>query len=66
MSDTFKFKIKSTRGNKYVQLFSNPASFTYVVPITSKSNADGALDKFIHHIGIKSEILTDGALELHK
>ena len=31
----------------------------------SKSDANEALDKFIHHIGVPSEILTDGALELH-
>ena len=65
-SDTFKFKIKSTRNNQYAQLFTNRANFTYVVPISAKSEANNALDKFIHHIGVPGEILTDGAQELHK
>ena len=34
--------------------------------MSPKSDANEALDKFIHHIGVPSEILTDGPLELHK
>ena len=65
-SDTFKAKIKSTRGNLYAQLFCNRGNFTHVVPIPTKSSANAALDQFLHHIGIPNEMLTDGALELTK
>ena len=60
------FKIKGTRGNMYAQLFANPANFTYAVPMSLKSSVDDILDKYIHRIGIPSEILMDGALELHR
>ena len=65
-SDTFKANILYTRGSLYDQLFCNRGKFTHVVPISTKSNANAALDKFIHHIGVPNELLTDGALELTK
>ena len=37
-SDTFKAKIRSTRGNLYAQLFCNRGNFTHVVPIPKKSS----------------------------
>ena len=66
LSDAFKFKIKLPRANQCAQLFTNRADFTYAVPLPVKSEANNALYKFIHHIGVTSEILTDVAQELHK
>lgn len=63
-SDTFKSNVESTRGNTYVQLFSNRGKFTSCYPIKSKSHAHHALDRFLHEVGIPSELLTDGAKEL--
>ena len=65
-SDTFKSNVESTRGNTYIQLFSNRGNYTRCYPINAKSKADHALDRFLHEVGIPTEILTDGALELTK
>ena len=65
-SDTFKSNVLSTRGNKYVQLFSNRANYVSCYPMKAKSDASHALDRFIHDVGIPTEILTDGAGELTK
>ena len=65
-SDTFKANILSTQGSLYSQLFCNRGNFTHVVPISAKSDANAALDKFIYHIGVPNKLLTDGALELTK
>ena len=64
-SDTFKMNVKSTRGNTYVQLFTNKASFIQSYPMKSKSHANHALDRFIHEIGVPRSLMTDGAKELH-
>ena len=34
--------------------------------IPAKSDVNAALDKFIHHISVPNELLTDGTLELTK
>ena len=62
-SDTFKGKIPSLRGNKYVQLFVNRANFTRSYPMISRSHAPQALDRFFHEVGLPSEMLTDNAPE---
>ena len=64
-SDTFKMNVKSTRGNNYVQLFTNKASFIQGYPMKSKSHANHALDRFIHEVGVPRSLMTDGAKELH-
>ena len=64
-SDTFKANVVSTRGNKYFQLFCNRGNFTTGTPIQRKGMASEALDKLIHNIGVMTEMLTDGAKELH-
>ena len=63
-SDTFKSNVKSTRGNTYTQLFCNRANFVRCYPMKSKSHAHHALDRFIHEVGIPTELTTDGAKEL--
>ena len=47
-------------------MFCDVSNFTYVVPISAKSDTNAALDKFIHHIGVPNKLLTDGALKLTK
>ena len=64
-SDTFASNVTSTRGNKYFQLFANRGNFAIGTPITKKSKAPEALDRFLHDVDIPSELLTDGAKELH-
>ena len=63
-SDTFKSNVESTRGNKYIQLFSNRGNYATCYPIKTKAHAHHALDRFLHDVGIPTEMLTDGALEL--
>ena len=63
-SDTFKSNVISTRGNEYVQLFSNRGNYTKCYPLKSKSHAHHALDRFLHEVGIPTEMLTNGAQEL--
>ena len=63
-SDTFKANVTSTRGNKYTQLFCNRGNFVKAYPMKSKSHAHHSLDRFLHEIGVPTEILTDGAKEL--
>ena len=63
-SDTFKTKIKSLRGSQYFQLFCNDGAFTKVYPLIGRRDAHLALNKFLHEIGIPSELHTDGAGEL--
>ena len=63
-SDTFKSNVTSLRGNKYVQLFTNRGNFTQCYSIKEKGHAHHALDRFIHDVGMPTEMLTDGAREL--
>ena len=63
-SDTFQSNVESTRGNTYVQLFSNRGNYTSCYPMKSKAHAHHALDRFLHDVGVPTEILTDGAKEL--
>jgi len=63
-SDSFSSKVKSLRGNNYVQLFCNRANFVRSYPIKLKSHAYHSLDRFIHEVGVPTELLTDGAKEL--
>lgn len=65
-SDTFHSKVKSLRGNQYIQLFCNRGNFIYSNPMKQKSDAHHSLDRFLHEVGVPPEILTDGALELIK
>ena len=63
-SDTFKSKVKSTRGNNYTQLFCNRGNYVKSYPMKSKEDSHHALDRFIHEVGVPREMLTDGAKEL--
>ena len=63
-TDTFQSKVKSLRGNKYFQLFCNQGTFTKAYPVKSRKVAYLALDKFLHEIGVPSELHSDGAEEL--
>ena len=63
-SDTFKSNVKSLRGSQYFQLFCNGGAFTKVYPLKGRKEAHLSLNKFLHEIGIPSELHTDGASEL--
>ena len=63
-SDTFHSKVVSLRGNKYIQHFCNRGNYSVSYPMKSKAHAFHALDRFLHDVGIPSELLTDGAKEL--
>ena len=63
-SDTFKSKVKSTRGNSCIQLFTNNANYTKCYSLASRSEAPQALDRFLNEVGIPMEMMTDGAPEL--
>ena len=63
-TDTFQSKVKSLRGNKYFQLFCNQGAFTKSYAMKSRKDAHLALDKFLHEVGIPSELHSDGAEEL--
>ena len=62
-SDTFFSKCKSLRGNNCFQLFTNRASFTKAYPMESKGDAGYALNRFIHEVGVPTEMHTDGSKE---
>ena len=64
LSDTFKSKVKSLRGNNYFQLFCNNGAFTKVYPMQGKKESHLALNRFLHEIRIPSELHTGGAGEL--
>ena len=63
-SDTFKSNVESSRGNKYMQLFCNRGNYVTAYPMKEKAHAHHALDRFLHEVGIPSEMMTDGAREL--
>lgn len=63
-SDTFKSNVTSLRGNKYTQLFCNRGNYVTAYPMKEKGHANLSLDRFIHEVGIPSEMMTDGAKEL--
>jgi len=63
-SDTFSSKVKSLRGDNYIQLFCNRANFVRSYPIKLKSHAYHSLDRFIHEVGVPTELLTVGTKEL--
>lgn len=62
-SDTFFSKCKSLRGNDCFQLFTNKASYTKAYAMESKGDAPFALNRFIHEVGVPSEMHTDGSKE---
>lgn len=63
-SDTFFSPYKSLRGNDCFQLFTNRASFTKAYAMESKGDAPFALNRFIHEVGVPTEIHTDGSKEI--
>ena len=47
-----------------MQLFCNRANCCECHPIEQKEDAHHALDRFLHEVGVPSEMTTDGAKEL--
>ena len=62
-SDTFFASCKSLRGNECFQVFTNRASYTKAYSMESKSDAHFALNRFIHEVGVPTELHTDGSKE---
>ena len=62
-SDTFISKLPSLRDNPYVQLFVNRVNFNCSYLMQSRSHAPKALNRFLHEVGLPSEMLTDNAPE---
>ena len=58
-----KSHVTSLQGNKYVQLFCNRGNFTISYPVKLKSEASSTLDRFLHEVGISSELLMCRAAE---
>ena len=47
-----------------MQLFCNRGNYVTAYPMKEKGHAHHALDRFLHEVGIPSEMMTDGAREL--
>ena len=62
-SDTFFSNCKSLRGNQCFQVFTNRASYTKAYSMESKSDAHLALNRFVHEVGVPTELHTDGSKE---
>ena len=62
-SDTFFSSCKSLRGNQCFQLFTNKAAYTKSYCMESKSDAHFALNRFVHEVGVPTELHTDGSKE---
>jgi len=61
-SDTLDVTIKSTRENKYRQLFCNDEHWAIIVPMQSKANCGDAFNRVVHKYGIPEfGIHTDNA-----
>ena len=61
--DTMFSTLKSIRGNKAAQVFTNGRGFDHFYPLKSKSLAPEALSSFISDVGIPETIITDNAPE---
>ena len=56
-SDTFMSNVTSTRGNRYIQLFTNRGNYVRAYPMERKGQAHEALDNFfLEHRGRKITI----------
>ena len=62
-SDTFFSNCRSLRGNQCFQLFTNKAAYTKTYCMESKSDAHFALNRFVHEVGVPTELHTDGSKE---
>ena len=64
-SDIFTSNTTSIRGNNYFTLFANRCNFVSGSAMDKKSKAPDALDRFLHEVGIPTELTTDGGKELN-
>lgn len=62
-SNTFFSTCKSLRGNNCFQLFINRAAYTKAYSMESKADAHFTLNRFIHEVGVPTELHTDGSKE---
>jgi len=62
-TDTLFSKVKSIRGNKGAQVFTNGKGFDCIYPHVSKSCAGEGLTRFIQDVGVPQTLVMDGAME---
>ena len=62
-SDTMFTKIKSIRGHKMAQVFTDGKGDTHLYPLTEKAAVGSSLMTFIQDIGVPRDLVTDGAKE---
>ena len=62
-TDTMDARTKSTRGNRYAQIFANKDFFAISFPLGAKSEAGDALRQFIHEFGRPERLTFDGSQE---
>ncbi len=62
-SDTFFANCKSLRGNTCFQLFTKKAAYIKTYSMESKGDAHFALNRFVHEVGVPTELHTDGSKE---
>jgi hypothetical protein len=62
-TDTMFSKVKSTRGHKAAQIFTNGHGYDRFYPLASKSLAGEALMSFIHDAGIPQILISDNSGE---
>jgi hypothetical protein len=60
-TDTMFATVKSLRGNKCAQFFTNGAGYDAFYPLKKEANAGDALNEFVRTIGVPKELVSDGA-----
>ena len=56
-------QMKSTRGNRVAQVFTNGLGYDHFYPLKSKGKADTTLKSLIHDVGIPQVLVSDNAPE---
>lgn len=60
-TDTLFAEVKSLRGNKCAQVFTNGTGYDLIYPLNKESDAAHALTELIRTVGIPKELVSDGA-----
>ncbi|MEL6803179.1 MAG: hypothetical protein AAFO91_05255, partial [Bacteroidota bacterium] len=63
-TDTMFGSVKSIRGHKCAQVFTNGEGFDYFLPMKTKGDAPWALQSLVHDYGVPTWITSDNAPEL--
>ena len=60
-TDTYFLSIKSTRGNKCAQIWTNDIKWIRIDPMSTKSHAYHSDKKLFNNYGVPSKIVMEGA-----